>query len=226
MTYGHSTAVQLRLRSALEDPEASARLQAALAAGMHPAEEQVEVLVRRCAVEPDFFVRDMLSWALSRHAASTVVPRLVGELASKVPQARSQALHTLSKVGDRRAWPAITVELLTDEDDEVARAAWRTAAALYPEDRAAELAETLATQLDRGDRDVRLSLSRALVALGPPAGPVLDRATTHPNAGVRAHARATQHLAQDPDAGFDAALAEARRAVALLGAPEPAPDPC
>ncbi|MEU7815578.1 HEAT repeat domain-containing protein [Pseudonocardia sp. NPDC049154] len=207
------------LRSALESPAASGRLHAALTAGMHPNPEYVEVLVERCAVEPDFSVRDMLTWALTRHDASVTVERLLSELGSEVPQGRSQALHTLSKIGDARTWPAITVELLTDEDDEVARTAWRTAAALVPEGRETELAATLSTQFDRGDGEVQRSLSRAFVALGDAVLPVVERATTARDPGVRAHAIATTRLMQHPDEGFDAAIAEARRVVALRGAP-------
>ncbi|MCE3551688.1 HEAT repeat domain-containing protein [Pseudonocardia sp. RS11V-5] len=209
----------LELRSALESPAASARLHAALNAGIRPDPEHVEVLVRRCAVEPDFFVRDMLSWALTRHDVALTVERLLDELGSDVPQGRSQALHTLSKIGDARTWPAITTALLTDEDDEVARTAWRTAAGLVPEGRETGLAETLATQFDRGDGEVQRSLSRAFVALGAAVLPVVERAITARDAGVRTHALATKRLMQHPDEGFDAAIAEARRTVALRGAP-------
>ncbi|MFR9802993.1 HEAT repeat domain-containing protein [Pseudonocardia sp. RS010] len=206
-------------RSALESPAASARLQAALTAGMQPNSSQVEALVERCAVEPDFFVRDMLTWALTRHDTSVTVERLLSELGSDVPQGRSQALHTLSKIGDARTWPAITPELLTDEDDEVARTAWRTAAGLVPPGRETELAETLATQFARGDREVQRSLSRAFVALGAGVLPVVERAATARDPRVRAHAIATKRLVQRPEEDFDAAIAEARRIVALRGAP-------
>lgn len=207
------------VQAALAAPDASARLQAALAAGAGPAPEQVEALVQRCGVEPDFYVRDMLTWALTRHEKSTTVARLVVELGSQDAQARSQALHTLSKIGDPSAWAAITTELLQDEDDEVARTAWRTAVTLVPVDGAATLAQTLASQLGRGDREVHLSLSRALIALGDPGADVVEHAAHHADEGVRAHARATQWLAQHPERGFDAAVAEARRVVALLNAP-------
>lgn len=191
------------------------RLQAALAAGTHPAPELVDALVQRCAVEPDFFVRDMLTWALTRLPVQITLPKLRAELDSDRAQARSQALHTLSKIGDRAAWPAITRSLLRDPDDEVARSAWRAAVVLVPDAEAAALAAELATQLGRGDREVQLSLSRAFVALGEPAEPVLDAAAVGPNPVVRAHANATQRLLRDPEAGFDLAVDAARRVVAL-----------
>lgn len=208
-----------RLRDLLASPDVQTRLQAAMAAGTRPAVGQVEVLVARCAVEPDFFVRDTLTWALTRHEQPLIMELLLDELASPVPQARSQALHTLSKLGDARAWPAITADLLRDPDDEVARAAWRTAAGLVPDDSRAELAEELASQFNRGGRDVQLSLSRAMAVLGEAALPVVQRAQTAKDPGVSAHAVATERLMQDPEEGFDAAIAEAERVVALRGAP-------
>lgn len=208
-----------RILRALGHGSESVRLQAALAAGTTPDPGFVGGLIERSAVEPDFFVRDMLTWALTRHPPDLTVPRLVGELGDGRAQARSQALHTLSKIGDRRAWPAITREHLTDPEDEVARTAWRTAAALVPDGVGAELAGVLATQLGRGGRETRLSLSRALVALGEAALPALRAAAEHPEPRVREHAIATEELGRDPDAGFDAAVEEAKRIVALRPGP-------
>jgi len=156
----------LRALRGLADRDASVRLRAAMAVGSAPDPGFVGTLVERCAVEPEFYVRDMLTWALTRHPAALTLPALLREVRSGPAQARSQALHTLSKIGDRSAWPVITRELLTDADDEVARSAWRAAVALVPEDGRPELARVLATQLGRGGRETRLRLSRALVALG------------------------------------------------------------
>lgn len=118
--------------AALSSSQPSKRLTAAMGAGTSPMKDYVSALVERCAVESDFFVRDMLTWALIQHDPDTVLDRLLPELTSPVARARSQALHTLSKLGDARAWPAIGRELLFDADEEVARAAWRTAAGLVP----------------------------------------------------------------------------------------------
>ncbi|MEW9552643.1 HEAT repeat domain-containing protein [Nonomuraea sp. NPDC050783] len=204
-----------RMFRALEDGSSSVRLRAALAAGTAPDPRLVDKLVERCAVEPEFQVRDMLTWALTRHPASMTVPRLVGELRSERAQARSQALHTLSKIGDRRAWPELTRELLTDADDEVARTAWRTAVALVPEGGEPELAGVLVTQLGRGGREVQLSLSRALVTLGEMIVPALRVAAADRDPRVRRHATATELLLRDPDAGFAFAVEEAKRVMAL-----------
>ncbi|MGC9439922.1 HEAT repeat domain-containing protein [Streptomyces sp. WG5] len=199
----------------LEDGRASVRLRTAMAVGTSPDPRYVGGLVERCATEPDFQVREMLTWALTRHPASTTVPRLIDEVRSQRAQARGQALHTLSKIGDRRAWPALTPSLLADTDDEVARSAWRAAVVLVPDGGEGELADTLSTQLGRGERETRLSLSRALVALGEVILPVLRAAMTDADPDVRAHAIATERLLRDPDAGFGFALDEAKRVVAL-----------
>ncbi|MGA5220825.1 HEAT repeat domain-containing protein [Streptomyces cinereoruber] len=203
---------------ALGSDDPSVRLRAALAVGTTPDRGAVDGLVERCAIEPDFSVREMLTWALTRHPPSVTVPRLLPEVRSGGPRARSQALHTLSKIGDRRAWPVITPALLSDADDEVARSAWRAAVVLVPEGEEHGLAVVLATQLGRGGRETQLSLSRALIALGEAAAPVLAAAATDPGPEVRAHAIATERLRRDPDAGFEFAVEEAKRVVALGGA--------
>ncbi|GAA2101712.1 HEAT repeat domain-containing protein [Streptomyces albiaxialis] len=174
---GQGTRAERALRG-LEDERASVRLSAALAVGSAPDGRYVEVLVERCAVEPEFFVRDMLTWALTRHPVSLTLPALLREVRSERTQARSQALHTLSKLGDRRAWPALTPELLCDAEDEVARSAWRAAAVLVPDGEETALATVLATQLGRGGQETQRSLSRALVALGEPIEPVLHAVMT------------------------------------------------
>ncbi|MGW2748206.1 HEAT repeat domain-containing protein [Streptomyces sp. NPDC001450] len=207
----------VRALQGLEDGRSSVRLRTALAVGMTPDPRFVDKLIERCAIEPEFFVRDMLTWALTRHPVSMTLPELLREARSERAQARSQALHTLSKIGDRQAWPAITRTLLSDADDEVARSAWRAAAVLVPEGEESALAKVLATQLGRGDRETQLSLSRALVALGEVIVPALRSATTAPDPRVRAHAHATQRLLLDPDAGFEFAIEEAKRVVALSG---------
>ncbi|MFF0456025.1 HEAT repeat domain-containing protein [Nocardia africana] len=211
----HRNPQTMRLLDALAANNSSTRLEAALALGTRPEAEFADALVERCAIEPDFFVRDMLTWALTRIPAEVTVPKLRAHLDSDRPQARSQALHTLSKIGDRGAWPAITRSLLVDADDDVARSAWRAAVVLVPDADKQALAEILATQFGRGDREVRLSLSRALVALGEVIEPVLRSAMTNPDPVVRAHARATEVLLRDPDASFDLAVDEARRVRAL-----------
>ncbi|MEU7989462.1 HEAT repeat domain-containing protein [Streptosporangium canum] len=207
----------IRALRGLEDSRSSVRLRAAMELGTTPDPRSIDKLIERCAIEPEFYVRDMLTWALTRHPASMTIPKLLHEVRSERAQARSQALHTLSKIGDRQAWPAITRALLSDADDEVARSAWRTAVVLVPEGEEPELAAVLSTQLGRGERETQLSLSRALVALGEVIVPTLSMAMTDLDPRVRAHAIATERLLRDPDTRFEFAIEEAKRVVALGG---------
>ena len=205
---------------ALESPDPSVRLRAALEMGKHPDPEHLDALVGRCAVEPDFYVRDMLTWAITRLPSHSTLPRLRRELGSETAQARSQALHTLSKVGDRSAWPWVS-RMLRDPDCEVARTAWRSAAALVPDDARRALAVELASQLGRGDRSLQRSLSRSLIELGPVLDEVLAPVAGSRESSAAVHARATMLMRDDPEIGFDAALHDARLLVPVD--PDPAP---
>jgi HEAT repeat protein len=203
------------LEAAFADPDASVRLNAAMSAGINPSPLDLDALVGRCATEPDFQVREMLTWALLRLPSEIVVPRVVGELQRAEPQARSQALHTLSKIGDGSAWSAVAARL-DDDDPDVVRTAWYVAVALVPENQRGWLASKLAAQFGRGDRETQLSLSRALVGLGEDTiAPVLSAAAEHKDEAVRQHAAATEQLLRDPSLGFDAGLYRARREVGL-----------
>ncbi|MGM3274581.1 HEAT repeat domain-containing protein [Ralstonia sp. 24A2] len=205
------------LTTALEHPDASSRLAAALGAGMAPDPGQIAPLVKRCGIEPDFFVRDMLTWALTRHAQNVTVPLLLDALHSPLAQARSQALHTLSKIGDPTTWSAITSGHLHDPDPEVARTAWRTAAGLVPTEQRAALAHELIHELGRGDKRLQRSLSRALLMLGDDAVAPLDAAATHStDSAVRVHACASLRLIADPEGAFALDPADAERAGAPL----------
>ncbi|KZE99766.1 MULTISPECIES: HEAT repeat domain-containing protein [unclassified Rhodococcus (in: high G+C Gram-positive bacteria)] len=201
------------MKEALQHSKPSVRLRAALDIGTSPDPRHLDALLERCAVEPDFQVREMLTWALIRLPASATVPRLIEEVRWGGAQARSQALHTLSKTKDESAWEAITSSVLVDPDDEVARSAWRAAVVLVPAGSESALATKLSTQLGRGGHDVQRSLSRALVALGSVIEEMLREAASSTDPAVRAHAQATEALLRDPDAGF--AVFEAKRVDAL-----------
>ena len=154
------------LESMLASPDQSVRFKAALAAGTYPEPRFIEILISQCAHEPDFFVRDTLSWALMRNDIPKVVDRLRIELTSSNPQAKSQAIHTLSKIGDKKNFTLITDEMLFDANDLVAATAWRAASVLVPEEEKSELVAKLITQLGRGDSDLQFGLTRFLCAVG------------------------------------------------------------
>ena len=179
------------LKARLDSPDKSVRLKAALAAGTYPDPEFIDVLIAQCAHEPDFFVRDTLSWALIRNDVPKVVERLKPELNSENPQAKSQALHTLTKIGDKRFYSLITNEHLFDSNDKVAVTAWRAASVLAPESEAPTLTRILVTQLGRGDSDVQFDLTRFLCALGEVIIEPLTEASKSPKEEISLHASFT-----------------------------------
>jgi HEAT repeat protein len=179
------------LQALLNSPDQSIRLKAALAAGTYPEPAYIEILISQCSHEPDFFVRDTLSWALMRHDHEAVVQRLIEELKSPIAQARSQAVHTLSKIGDKRNYPLITEELLFDEDDSVAATAWRAASVLVPQGEKKRLIQLLITQLGRGDSDTQFSLTRFLCAIGDEIVEPLTQAAKTSNEVIRVQAEIT-----------------------------------
>ena len=179
------------LQALLASPDQSVRLKAALAAGTYPEPSFIEILITQCAHEPDFFVRDTLSWALMRHDHRAVIERLQSELSSGVVQARSQALHTLSKIGDKANYPLITMQHHLDPEDKVAVTAWRTASVLAPDSERPALTEVLVTQLGRGDPDLQFDLTRFLCALGECIVEPLQQAAKSESEEVRMHAEFT-----------------------------------
>ena len=195
-----------RLEAALASLDPSARVQAAMTAGTHPRSEYIPVLVAQCRIEPQFLVREMLTWALTRHDADEVLDLLIGELRSRGAQVRAQALHTMSKIGGPRVWPSVTTELLKDADDTVARTAWRTAARHVPAAEASALADVLATQFARGEDDTRRSLSEAFATIGEPARPQVDWALATGGPYTRAHAAVTARLMDDPEVTYAEAV--------------------
>jgi HEAT repeat protein len=179
------------LEELLKSPDQSVRLKAALAAGTYPNLDHIEVLISQCASESDFFVRDTLSWALMRQDRPTVVQRLIPELKSTNPQSRSQALHTLSKIGDQNNYALITRDLLLDSDDFVASTAWRSASVLVPDADKPALVEILISQLGRGDSDTQFGLTRFLCAIGQPIVAPLVHAAQSADETVRTQAEFT-----------------------------------
>jgi HEAT repeat protein len=179
------------LKSLLESPDKSVRLQAALAAGTYPEDAYIENLVAQCAHESDFFVRDTLSWALMRHETAKVVDRLKPELNSENPQAKSQAIHTLSKIGDKQYYSLITNDHHFDSLDKVAVTAWRAASVLVPDHEKPALTKILVSQLGRGDSDLQFDLTRFICALGDVIVEPLQQASESEKEEIRLHAAFT-----------------------------------
>lgn len=179
------------LKSMLASDDQSVRLKAALAAGTYPQPDFVDVLISQCTHEPDFFVRDTLSWALMRQDREAVMARLIPELTSPIVQAKSQAIHTLSKIGDKKNYSLISLNLLLDPEDSVATTAWRAASVLVPDDQKDALVKVLITQLGRGDSDTQFALTRFLCAIGDEILEPLKEAAKSSNEEIRVQAEFT-----------------------------------
>ena len=199
------------LQALLNSADQSVRLKAALDAGTYPKLEQIEILIAQCSRESDFYVRETLSWALIMHDRDTVVKQLEVELHSEVSQARSQALHTLTKIGDKSNYPLITPELMFDSTDSVAMTAWRAASLLVPDDQLSQLMRILFTQLGRGNAHVQMALSRALCFLGDVIVEPLQRELKSPQPEIRLHAEITLKLLKSPELQSDFAMEFALR---------------
>jgi pimeloyl-ACP methyl ester carboxylesterase len=76
-----------------------------------------------------------------------------------VAQARSQSLHTLSKIGEPDVWPAITRSLLRDADDESYALCCEALAVFDARPWLAEVAAPV--QVLWGEQDVVISLEAA-----------------------------------------------------------------
>ena len=126
-----------------------------------------------------------------RHDIGKVVERLKSELNSDNPQAKSQALHTLSKIGDKQFYTLITNEHHFDPLDKVAVTAWRAASVLVPENERFALTRVLISQLGRGDSDLQFDLTRFLCALGDVIIQPLQQLSSSEDENVRLHAAFT-----------------------------------
>lgn len=191
----------------LNAANSSIRLQAALAIGTNPDPTAIPLLVQRCGVEEDFYVRDMLTWALTRMPHAEVIPALIPELDSPEPFAASQALHTFSKLQDPSVWAELKKrpELLHRENTSVT--AWRSFAGLVPAGDLDWLLGELAQEFDKGSAENQRSLSRAMVELGNRGASI----SAFLAAFKGPHARATAKLWADPETDFLADLQLARR---------------
>jgi len=178
----------------LVHPDKNVRIRAALDLGAAQHRAALPDLIERLGREPDFFVRENLTWAVVRMGADAIPP-LLGLLAHSDAAVRLQAVHTLSKMAD----PAGAVALgqaVSDPEDEVARKAifalgqMRDPAAL----------STLVAQVGHPEAERRNTLGTALIGFGQAALAPLQALLQHPEAQRRAHAADILGLLGDPAA--------------------------
>ncbi|ANS79547.1 hypothetical protein SGUI_2151 [Serinicoccus hydrothermalis] len=216
-------------RRAAYDLDPTIRQRAAVHLGTLGDDAQSAELVALLVAEPDFFVRETLTWAVCRHPQAAL-PHLLAAL-DDAPGARVQVLHALSKIQSPDAVPQI-LPFATDDDPAVAMKAWwalgRTGTP--------EAAPALLPHLGHGDEEQQRELSRALEQLGAPGVAGLTDALSTTDPEVRLHAARALVLVGDPAArpaaaalvavaeGDDREIAMvALEALAALDAPEVEP---
>jgi HEAT repeat protein len=151
----------------LQHPDKNTRIKAAMEIGTAADASAVNALADHLSRESDFFVREMLVWALVRIGAPSVDP-MITMLTHNDAATRTQAAHALSKLGDVRAVPAL-MRALDDASVSVVQKAAYALGALG----AVGAIPSLIALLVRGESELRNTLHDALVALGDTAVPEL-----------------------------------------------------
>jgi HEAT repeat protein len=107
----------------LQHTDKNVRARAAVDLGTLADPRATTALVQALGAEPEFFVREYLTWALVRMGDRAVAPliELVGDAS---PRARHGAVHTLSKIGDPRAGEALILALRDADLSVVTKAAY------------------------------------------------------------------------------------------------------
>ncbi|GAA4622613.1 hypothetical protein GCM10023113_04260 [Cellulomonas oligotrophica] len=159
-------------------------------------------LVARLWSEQDPFVRETLTWAITRVRSAT--PLLLEALASTDPGTRERALHVLSKVADPATLDAI-LPLTSDADPHVAaKARWALTRLGDPRGVPAVVAHLAA-----GDDTVRNGVTRDLASFGAVAVPALVAVLASGATDNRRHAAEVLCLMGPGAEGATDALSEA-----------------
>lgn len=166
----------------LKHPHEDVRQRAAIALGALVTPRLAGRVAALLWEEPDPFVRESLTWVLTR-VPQAALPYALEALEDERAQVRITAVHLVSKVGDPRAVPSV-IPLTADADDDVAAKA-RFALARLGDPVAIP---ALTAHLGRGGDDRRTELTRDLATFGPTALPHLADRLDHPDPEVREHA--------------------------------------
>ena len=163
----------------LQDVDKNKRLHAVMALGQMANVAALPALLARLSAEPDFFVRDNVSWALLRIGDAAVLP-LIAMLDDTDHVVRYHAVHSLSKLADARAVEAL-IATLDDTDLHVAQKAIYALGRI----RDARALPALTSRLGNGSREAKNALHDALVAFGATAVPHLVVMREHADIAVR-----------------------------------------
>ena len=166
----------------LVHPDKDVRQQAAVSLGERADPQLAPAIAQLLWRESDFFVRETLTWALTRTPAAAT--RAAAEaLQQPDPGVRSQALHVLSKIGDPDS-AALVATLLDDECASVVhKARWTLARIGDP-----SVVPALVSRLGEPDLESRDGMTSTLAEFGQAAVAPLIAALGHAHPDVRTHA--------------------------------------
>ena len=184
-------------------PDKNMRGPAALALGGSCVVDALDGLLARVGHEPDFYVREDITWALVRMGEAAIEP-LIGLLEDESAAVRHHAAHTLGKINDARAVEALIGALKDGDHMVVARAAGSLK--VIGDVRAVR---ALAGVLGHPHRDTQTAINEALERFGAAAVPAVLEALTDARWPVREHA--ADVLGQIGDRTAVPALASALR---------------
>jgi HEAT repeat protein len=166
------------LTNKLQDVDKNVRIKAALdigalGVGALGNSTVLPALTAQLVQEPDFFVRENITWAIVRMGKAAVMP-MMALLEHTDPMARFQAAHALSKLGDTRAVNALVIAL-QDEHLEVVQKAAFALGQLKDETAIPALVDLL------GDKhpELQTTVQKALEGFGIAALPMLELAVHH-----------------------------------------------
>lgn len=181
-----------RLQRGLRSPDKNTRAEAAVELGKLADSSTADLLLEALATEPDFFVREYLTWSIVR-MAEAATPLLIRMLNDARPQARHGAAHTLGKIADQRATGALIVTLQDADPTVVCKAVFALGAI-----GAVESVRALVNLLGGQDRELQSTLVSVLERFGARALPAVVDALAHADARVRAHAAEVLGVIADP----------------------------
>jgi HEAT repeat protein len=163
----------------LVHPDKNVRIEAALELGKLADPAAIPALLARLGDEPDFFVRENVTWALVRMSSEAVLP-LIDVLVHGDAAARFNAAHTLSKLADARAVPAL-LAACDAPDQSLAQKA------VFALGRIGDLhaVPALVARLGAGSQEMRGAAATALESFGDAAVPALLEAFRAGDVAVR-----------------------------------------
>lgn len=178
----------------LVHPDKNLRGPAALALGGASVADALDGLLARVGHEPDFYVREDITWALVRMGDQAIAP-LIALLADENAAVRHHAAHTLGKINDGRAVEALMTVLPDSDHMVVARAAGSLK--VIGDARATP---ALVGVLGHPHRDTQTAITEALERFGADAVPAVLAAMTDVRWPVREHAADVLGQIGDPAA--------------------------